>query len=54
MTDMSLLRAEAAKARAAASGSARSGLPCGEAKREDVKFSSEFRAELVERAGQGW
>lgn len=52
MTDMSVLRAEAAKARAAATGAQRSALPCGEAKREDVKFHSEFRAELVERDGQ--
>jgi len=52
MTDMSVLRAEAAKARAAASGAQRSALPCGEAKREDIKFHSEFRAELVERDGQ--
>lgn len=52
MTDMSVLRAEAARARAAASGSQRAALPCGEAKREDVKFHSEFRAELVEKDGQ--
>jgi len=52
MTDMSVLRAEAAKARAAASGAQRSALPCGEAKREDIKFHSEFRAELVEKDGQ--
>jgi HK97 family phage prohead protease len=52
MTDLTVLRAEAAKARAAAAGSTRSSLPCGEAKREDVKFSSEFRAELVTKDGQ--
>ena len=52
MTDMSVLRAEAAKARAAATGAQRAALPCGEAKREDVKFHSEFRAQLVERDGQ--
>jgi HK97 family phage prohead protease len=52
MTDMSVLRAEAAKARAGASGQQRASLPCGEAKREDVKFHSEFRAELVEKDGQ--
>jgi phage head maturation protease len=52
MTDMSVLRAEAAKARAGASGAQRAALPCGEAKREDVKFHSEFRSELVERDGQ--
>jgi hypothetical protein len=49
---MSVLRAEAAKARAAATGTQRAALPCGEAKREDVKFHSEFRAELVEKDGQ--
>jgi phage head maturation protease len=52
MTDMSVLRAEAAKARAAATGQQRTAMPLGEAKREDVKFSSEFRAELVEKDGQ--
>jgi len=52
MTDMGTLRAEAAKARAAAVGAQRAALPCGEAKREDVKFSSEFRAELVEKDGE--
>lgn len=52
MTDMSILRAEAAKARAATSGAQRSALPLGEAKREDVKFHTEFRAELVEKDGQ--
>lgn len=52
MTDMSVLRAEAAKARAAATGAQRAALPCGEAKREDVKFHSEFRAELVDRDGE--
>jgi HK97 family phage prohead protease len=52
MTDMSVLRAQAAQARAAASGVLRASLPCGEAKREDVKFRSEFRAELVEKDGQ--
>jgi len=52
MTDMSVLRAEAAKARAGAAGAQRASLPCGEAKREDVKFRSEFRAELVEKDGQ--
>lgn len=52
MTDMQTLRAEAARARAAAQGQTRAALPCGEAKREDVKFHSEFRAELVERDGQ--
>jgi HK97 family phage prohead protease len=57
MTDMPLLRAEAAKDRAAA-GLTRSSLPRyiadepGEPKREDVKFSSEFRSELVEKDGQ--
>lgn len=52
MTDMLTLRAEAAKARAAAAGATRRDLPCGEAKREDIKFRSEFRAELVEKNGQ--
>jgi HK97 family phage prohead protease len=57
MTDDMLLRAEAAKARAAA-GLARGSLPRyiadepGEPKREDVKFSSELRSELVEKDGQ--
>jgi phage head maturation protease len=54
MTDMSVLRTEAAKARASASGAQRAALPCGEAKREDVKFHSEFRAELVEKDGQDY
>jgi HK97 family phage prohead protease len=52
MTDMTVLRAEAAKARASANGATRSSLPCGEAKREDVKFASEFRSEKVEKDGQ--
>ncbi len=52
MTDMSVLRAEAAKARAAATGAQRAALPCNEAQREDVKFRSEFRSELVEKDGQ--
>lgn len=52
MTDMSALRAEAAMARAAAGGVQRASLPCGEAKREDVKFASEFRSQLVEKDGQ--
>lgn len=52
MTDIALLRQEAARARSAAGGSARAVLPCGEAKREDVKFHSEFRAEKVERDGK--
>jgi HK97 family phage prohead protease len=53
MTDMSVLRAEAARARAAGVGGVqRSSLPCGEAKRDDVKFASEFRSELVEKDGQ--
>ena len=51
MTERNALRAEAAKARAA-SGGQRAALPCGEAKREDVKFRSEFRAELVQKNGQ--
>jgi phage head maturation protease len=52
MTDHAALRAEAAKARAAATGSQRSALPCGEGKRDQVKFASQFRAEKVERDGQ--
>lgn len=53
MTDMSTLRAEAAAARAAAATGqqARAALPCGEAMREDVKFRSEFRGELVTVGG---
>jgi HK97 family phage prohead protease len=52
---MSVLRAEAARARAASAGSApsaRRALPLGEALRDDVKFASEFRSELVEKDGQ--
>lgn len=52
MTDMSVLRAEAAKARAGARGMDRSSLPLGESQREDIKFASEFRAEMVEKDGQ--
>jgi hypothetical protein len=49
---MQALRAEAAKARAASQGQTRAALPLGEPKREDIKFGSEFRAELVEKDGQ--
>jgi HK97 family phage prohead protease len=52
MTDRAALRAEAAKARATADGSQRATLPCGEPKRENLKFTSEFRAELVQKDGQ--
>jgi phage head maturation protease len=52
MTDRSILRAEAARTRSAATGEQRSSLPCGEAKREDLKFRSEFRAETVQKDGQ--
>jgi phage head maturation protease len=52
MSEMAVLRAEAAKARAAATGTQRAALPCGEAQREDMKFHSEFRGELVEKDGQ--
>jgi HK97 family phage prohead protease len=56
MTDHAALCAEAAKARSVADGfrSQRSTLPCGEAKRENVKFASEFRAELVQKDGQDY
>lgn len=54
MTDHAVLRAEAARARSAASGSQRASLPCGDGKREDVKFSTQFRAETVDRDGQSF
>jgi HK97 family phage prohead protease len=55
MTDISILRAEAARARrAAADGgtTSRAALPCDEPQRLEVKFASEFRAETVEKDGQ--
>src|SRR6266705_3998074 len=52
MTDHAALRAEAAKARATATGAQRKSLPCGEAKREEIKFVSSFRAELVQKDGK--
>ena len=50
MTDRSTLRAEAANARRGALD--RGSLPCGEPKREDIKFHSEFRAEKTQRDGR--
>jgi phage head maturation protease len=55
MTDMSILRAQAARARReAADGkvSASTALPLDEPQRMDIKFQTQFRAEAVEKDGQ--
>jgi phage head maturation protease len=53
MTDFTALRAEAARTRAAGlAGQERAALPGGEARREDVKFATEFRAEKVQKDGR--
>lgn len=54
MTDISALRAAAAQARVAAAGGRPMGIPCDEPRRSDIKFTSEMRAEKVDRDGRSW
>lgn len=56
MTDLAVLRQEAAAARAAAAGGQAQavGVPSGDAQRENIKFESEIRAQKVEKDGQDW
>lgn len=54
MTDVQALRAAAAQARAAAAAGRPMGMPCDEPRRDNLKFTSEMRAERVERDGRSW
>jgi HK97 family phage prohead protease len=54
MTDQAVLRAEAAKQRAAAAGSEPMQVPRGRPERQPVRIRSELRATLVDRDGQSW
>jgi len=55
MTELAVLRAEAAAARAAAAGGKAQaiGVP-GSAERDHIKFGSEIRAQKIEKDGQDW
>jgi len=56
MTELAVLRAEAAAARAAAAGGQAQavGIPGGDAQRDHIKFGSELRASKVKQDGQDW
>ena len=56
MTELAVLRAEAAAARSAAAGGKAQavGIPGGDAHRDNIKFGSEIRAQKIEKDGQDW
>jgi HK97 family phage prohead protease len=56
MTELAVLRQEAAAARAAAAGGKAQafGIPTGNSQRDHIKFGSELRAQKIKKDGEDW